>query len=89
MPSAERIRRDAKIPAIATGRITDPRHAEEIVASASADMVALARGMLYDPRWGRHAAATLGGTVTAPKQYWRAVPREVAQSFAGTGIGQR
>ena len=37
-------------------------------------MVALARGMLYDPRWGWHAAAELGGEVYAPPQYWRSQP---------------
>jgi NADPH2 dehydrogenase len=32
-------------------------------------MVALARGMLYDPRWGWHAAAAeLGAKVEAPAQ---------------------
>ena len=36
------------------------------MASGKADMVALARGMLYDPRWGWHAAAELGGQVERP-----------------------
>jgi len=89
VPFAERIRREAGIPTIAIGLITDPHHAEEIVSSGKADMVALARGMLYDPRWGWHAAAALGGTVVAPKQYWRGVPREFAQTFVGMRIGQR
>jgi len=89
VPFAERIRREAGIPTIAIGLITDPHQAEEIVASGKADMVALARGMLYDPRWGWHAAAALGGTVQPPKQYWRSVPRDVAASFANTRTGQR
>jgi len=89
VPFAERIRRETGIPTIAVGLITDPRQAEEIVASGKADMVALARGMLYDPRWAWHAAAALGGTVHAPKQYWRSVPRDVAASFANTRTGQR
>lgn len=89
VPFAERIRQEAGIPTIAIGLITDPHQAEEIVASGKADMVALARGMLYDPRWGWHAAAALGGTVQAPKQYWRSVPRAAAASFANTRTGQR
>jgi len=89
VPFAERIRHQTGIPTIAIGLITDPQQAEEIVASGKADMVALARGMLYDPRWGWHAAAALGGTVQAPKQYWRGVPRDVAGSFANTRTGQR
>jgi 2,4-dienoyl-CoA reductase-like NADH-dependent reductase (Old Yellow Enzyme family) len=89
VPFAERIRQETGIPTIAVGLITDPHQAEEIIASGKADMVALARGMLYDPRWGWHAAAALGGTVQAPKQYWRSVPRDVAKSFANTTTGQR
>lgn len=89
VPFAERVRRETGIPTIAIGLITDPHQAEEIVASGKADMIALARGMLYDPRWGWHAAAALGGTVQAPKQYWRSVPREFAKTFANTRIGQR
>ncbi|MCC6611362.1 MAG: NADH:flavin oxidoreductase/NADH oxidase [Burkholderiales bacterium] len=89
VPFAERVRREAGIPTIAIGLITDPHQAEEIVWSGKADLVALARGMLYDPRWGWHAAAALGGTVVAPKQYWRGVPREHAQTFAKAGAGKR
>jgi hypothetical protein len=44
-------------------------------------MVALARGMLYDPRWAWHAAAKLGGQVFAPPPYWRAPPREQKDLF--------
>ena len=62
------------LPTIAVGLITEAKQAEEIVASGKADMVALARGMLYDPRWAWHAAAELGGEVEAPPQYWRSQP---------------
>jgi 2,4-dienoyl-CoA reductase-like NADH-dependent reductase (Old Yellow Enzyme family) len=44
-------------------------------------MVALARGMLYDPRWPWHAAAKLGAKVHAPEQYWRCEPHEVKGLF--------
>jgi 2,4-dienoyl-CoA reductase-like NADH-dependent reductase (Old Yellow Enzyme family) len=37
-------------------------------------MVAVGRGMLYDPRWPWHAAAKLGAQVFAPPQYWRGPP---------------
>jgi len=59
---------------MAVGLITEAKQAEDIVASGKADMVALARAMLYDPRWGWHAAAELGGQVEAPPQYWRSQP---------------
>jgi hypothetical protein len=45
--------------------------------------------MLYDPRWPWHAAAKLGGTVRAPKQYWRSQPREYKDLFADATFGQR
>jgi 2,4-dienoyl-CoA reductase-like NADH-dependent reductase (Old Yellow Enzyme family) len=59
------------------------------VASGKADMVALARGMLYDPRWGWHAAAELGGEVAAPPQYWRSQPSTQKALFGATTFGTR
>jgi 2,4-dienoyl-CoA reductase-like NADH-dependent reductase (Old Yellow Enzyme family) len=69
------------MPTIAVGLITEAEQAESIVSSGQADMVSLARGMLYDPRWPWHAAAKLGGQVDAPPQYWRAQPREFKNLF--------
>ena len=89
VPFAEVIRRETGIATIAVGLITEPRQAEEIIASGKADMVALARGMLYDPRWAWHAAAELGGQVRAPRQYWRSQPRNVPAIFSGATSGQR
>jgi 2,4-dienoyl-CoA reductase-like NADH-dependent reductase (Old Yellow Enzyme family) len=74
VPFAQAIRQEAGVRTIAVGLITQARQSEEIVASGKADMVALARGMLYDPRWGWHAAAELGGHVAAPPPYWRPDP---------------
>ena len=74
---------------IAVGLITDPEDAEAVVARGDADMVALARGMLYDPRWAWHAAAQLGGTVSAPPQYGRCAPREAQSIFGGVRSVQR
>jgi len=78
---AERIRSETGLATIAVGLITEPEQAETIIASGQADMVALARGMLYDPRWPWHAAATLGAQVNAPKQYLRAPPHGVKALF--------
>jgi NADPH2 dehydrogenase len=74
---------------MAVGLITEAKQAEEIVASGNADMVALARGMLYDPRWGWHAAAELGGQVDAPPQYWRSQPSTQKELFGKTTFGAR
>ena len=86
---AARIKEATTMPVIGVGLITEPRHAEEIVAKGQADMVALARAMLYDPRWPWHAAAELGASVTAPPQYWRSQPHEFKHLFGDTRLGQR
>lgn len=78
---AERIKQETGMPTIAVGLITEPEQAETIIASGQADMVALARGMLYDPRWPWHAAAQLDAHVSAPKQYLRSQPREFKDLF--------
>ena len=72
---AEHIRHATGVPTIGVGMITEARQADTIVASGQADMVALARAMLFDPRWPWHAAQELGDQVDAPPQYWRSAPR--------------
>jgi NADPH2 dehydrogenase len=86
---AQAIKQAAGVNTIAVGLITEASQAEDIVASGKADMVALARGMLYDPRWGWHAAAQLGGHVTVPPAYWRAPPHEQKDLFGTTTFGTR
>ena len=56
----------------AVGMIADPVQAEEIVASGKADMVAMARAFLDNPRWVWHAAERFGVPITVPPQYERA-----------------
>ena len=89
VPFAQAIKEATGVTTIAVGLITEARQAEEIVASGKADMVALARGMLYDPRWGWHAAAELGGEVEAPPQYWRSQPSTQKALFGATTFGTR
>jgi 2,4-dienoyl-CoA reductase-like NADH-dependent reductase (Old Yellow Enzyme family) len=89
VPLAQGIKQATGVTTIAVGLITEAKHAEEIVASGKADMVALARGMLYDPRWGWHAAAELGGQVEAPPQYWRSQPSTQKALFGETRFGTR
>lgn len=86
---AERIKAEVGLPTVAVGLITEPQQAEAIVAEGRADAVALARGILYDPRWPWHAAAALGAQVQAPPQYWRAQPREYRDLFGATTFGAR
>jgi 2,4-dienoyl-CoA reductase-like NADH-dependent reductase (Old Yellow Enzyme family) len=80
-PFAQRVKAEVGLPTIAVGLITEPEQAEAIIADGEADAVALARAILYDPRWPWHAAAKLGDQVIAPKQYWRCQPREQPDLF--------
>ena len=86
---AERIKRETGLPTIGVGLITEAQQAEEILQSGQADMIGLARAMLYDPRWPWHAAAELGDQVFAPPQYWRSQPHEYKTLFGNTRLGQR
>jgi 2,4-dienoyl-CoA reductase-like NADH-dependent reductase (Old Yellow Enzyme family) len=86
---AQAIKEATGLTTMAVGLITEAKQAEDIVASGKADMVALARGMLYDPRWGWHAAAELHGEVSAPPQYWRSQPSTQKALFGTTTFGAR
>ena len=74
VPLARAVKASVNIPVVAVGLITAFEQAEAIVLTEDADIVALARTILYDPRWPWHAAAQLGATVKAPKQYLRSQP---------------
>lgn len=75
VPFAERVRREAGIHTWAVGLITEAQQAEAIVRDGQADMVALARGMMRDPRWAWHAAEALGADTPWSDMYIRASPR--------------
>ena len=62
------------MPVITVGQINGARQAETIVNSGQADMVALGRGMLFDPHWTWRAAIELGGEAAYPRPYERAQP---------------
>jgi 2,4-dienoyl-CoA reductase-like NADH-dependent reductase (Old Yellow Enzyme family) len=89
VPFAERIKQECGMPTFAVGLITEARDAEEVIAKGQADVVAIARAILFDPRWPWHAAAELGATVEAPEQYWRSQPRELKALFGETTLGSR
>jgi len=81
VPLARAIKQAVGIPVVAVGMITEFEQAEAIVGTGDADLVALARGILFDPRWPWHAAAELGGKVKAPPQYLRSNPRQHRDLF--------
>jgi 2,4-dienoyl-CoA reductase-like NADH-dependent reductase (Old Yellow Enzyme family) len=78
---ARRIKQGVTMPVIAVGLITEPEQAEQILVEGEADGIALARAMLYDPRWPWHAAAELGAQVDAPPQYLRSQPHQLKNLF--------
>lgn len=89
VPLAEQVKRAVGLPTVAVGLVTEPAQAETIVASGEADLVALARAILFEPHWPWRAAAELGAQVEAPPQYWRSQPRELKALFGDARIGQR
>src|SRR6195952_3978919 len=89
LPFAKAIKEATGVNTMGVGLITDAQHAEEIIESGQADLVALARALLYNPRWPWHAAAQLGATVEAPPPYWRSQPREQKALFGDISFGQR
>lgn len=76
VPFAAKVKADVQdLTVIAVGMITDPHQAEAILQESQADMVALARALLDDPRWGWRAAHRLGAPSPTPVQYERATKK--------------
>ena len=76
VPLARAVKQAVRMPVIAVGLITEFEQAEAILGTGDADLIALARGLLYDPHWPWHAAAHFGAQVKAPPQYMRSQPRQ-------------
>ena len=74
VPLARAVKSATKLPVIAVGLITEFEQAEAILATGDADVVAIARAVLYNPRWPWHAAAHFGASVKAPNQYLQSQP---------------
>ena len=82
VPHAAAVKAAVSIPVVAVGLITEPAHAEAIVANGDADLIGLARAVLYDPRWPWHAAAALEGQAKVAPQYVRSIPHRFKASLA-------
>jgi 2,4-dienoyl-CoA reductase-like NADH-dependent reductase (Old Yellow Enzyme family) len=90
VPLAKAVRERSGLATFAVGLITDAQQAEAVLARGDADLVALARAFLYNPRWGWSAAAALQGQVQAQSPYWRCLPREAGLIFGPDArIGMR
>jgi 2,4-dienoyl-CoA reductase-like NADH-dependent reductase (Old Yellow Enzyme family) len=71
VPFAEKVKKETGIATRAVGMIADAEQAEEILRSGKADMVAMARAFLDNPRWLWHAAERYGVKLDYPPQYAR------------------
>ena len=89
LPFATAIKLACELPVVCVGMITEPQQANAIIANGEADMVALARALLWNPRWGWHAAAELGATVAAVPQYGRSLPAGKNKVFGDLPFGMR
>jgi 2,4-dienoyl-CoA reductase-like NADH-dependent reductase (Old Yellow Enzyme family) len=81
VPLARAVKQATSMPVVAVGLITEFEQAEAIVSTGDADCIAIARAILYDPRWPWHAAAHFGARVKAPSQYLRSQPRQYRDLF--------
>lgn len=81
VPLARAVKAALRIPVVAVGLITEFEQAEAIVSTGDADLIALARTILFNPRWPWHAAAHFGARVRAPAQYLRSQPRQFRDLF--------
>jgi 2,4-dienoyl-CoA reductase-like NADH-dependent reductase (Old Yellow Enzyme family) len=77
VPFAEQVRAEAGIKTMAVGLIVHADQAEAILQQGQADLVALAREILYNPNWPTDAAHKLGvqspfALMPAPQDYWLA-----------------
>lgn len=89
VPFAAHVKKETGIITGAVGLITDPHFAQSLIADGKADLVYLARGFLFDPRWAYHAAVALGVDLPYPPQYERASPPKWApgRAFHGWDAG--
>ena len=83
---ADQIRREAEMMTMAVGHIVHADQAEEILQKGQADLVALAREVMYNPNWPMDAAQKLGADpdfemVPAHHRYWLA--KRAKSSFDG------
>jgi len=94
VPFARAIRREADVRAMAVGLIVHAAQAEAILQSGDADLVALAREMLWNPNWAMDAAGKLGvdpfGMVPSQYGWWlekraQSMPA-LAPSTTGSGV---
>jgi len=84
VPFAERIRRETGIVTMAVGLLHEPKLAESVLAEGRADLIAIGRGMMADPRWPWRAAHMLGADMRYPAPYERCHPSLMRRDIFNT-----
>ena len=98
VPYAERIRKEAGVMTMAVGHIVHADQAEAILRGGRADMVALAREIMYNPNWPMDAAQKLNADpdfkmVPPPLAFW--LSKRAKSGFEGkpstyvSGLGDK
>jgi 2,4-dienoyl-CoA reductase-like NADH-dependent reductase (Old Yellow Enzyme family) len=70
VPFAERVRREAGVMSMAVGLILDPHHAEDILQTGRADLIAIGREALANPSWPNMAEIALGVKPVEAMEAW-------------------
>ncbi|MGU3577033.1 NADH:flavin oxidoreductase/NADH oxidase [Brucellaceae bacterium C25G] len=86
VPLARAVKAAVDMPVVAVGLITEYEQAEAILATGDADLIALARTVLYDPRWPWHAAAHFGETMPVSPQFLRSQPNRHRDLFIRSSV---
>ncbi len=97
VPYADRLRNDGGLMSMAVGLIVHADQAEAILQEGKADLIALARELLYNPNWPMDAARKLGvegafDTVPSAQSFWLAKRaqsvKDMVPSTYQRGIGE-
>ena len=97
VPYAAKLRAEAGVKTMAVGLIVHADQAETILQKGEADLIAIAREVLYNPNWAMDAALKLGvdgafASVPSPQAYWLAkrasAVKGVVPSTYQRGIGE-
>ena len=95
VPYAEKLRKEADIMSMAVGLIVHADQAEQILQDGRADLIALAREVMYNPNWAVDAAVKLGveepfSLMPPAYDYWLAKRagqvKELTPSTYGPGL---
>lgn len=74
VPHAAEVRSGSGLPVMAVGMLSDPELANQVLVDQKADLIAVGRGMLFNPRWPWHAGLVLKGDMRVADPYLRCHP---------------